>query len=151
MRKFKFRAWYQEERRMEYQEGKTSLWVGDILTNSYYVPMQFTGLCDKNGREIYEGDIIRETVSILRPPTDDNLGAGQKITITIDGVFAVPVIVVTMPDIFSMIGGTRTMMFERDYAKYVNGEYFEILGNIYENPELLSKKEDAEENADEHS
>lgn len=56
--RLKFRAWYSEEKKMEYQEGKTPAWLGDILTNSYYIPMQCTGVKDKNGKLIYEGDIV---------------------------------------------------------------------------------------------
>lgn len=57
--RLKFRAWYSEEKKMEYQEGKTPAWLGDILTNSYYIPMQCTGVKDKNGNLIYEGDVIK--------------------------------------------------------------------------------------------
>ena len=58
-REIKFRAWYPDDDRMEYQDGKTPAWLGDILTNGYYIPMQYTGLQDKAGKEIYEGDIVQ--------------------------------------------------------------------------------------------
>lgn len=66
--------------------------------------MQFTGLVDKNKKEIYEGDIIR--------------GETRKF------------------EVIFYAG-----MFTTDVGQYLlNGEY-EIIGNIYENPELLDVSE----------
>ena len=69
--------------------------------------MQFTGLKDKNGKEIYEGDICL---------TDE---AGWK------------GIVIYNRDLFMLkdkYGG---------YSSLCNWERFEIIGNIYENQDLL--------------
>lgn len=66
MREIKFRAWDKDFKRMlcpAYIErsgiawGENS-WTSNIFKNQYEV-MQFTGLHDKNGKEIWEGDVVR--------------------------------------------------------------------------------------------
>lgn len=64
MREIKFRAWDIEGKSMWSWEELQYDWESDgyydsVFRGDHWVPMQYTGLKDKNGVEIYEGDIIR--------------------------------------------------------------------------------------------
>ena len=80
-----------------------------------YALMQYTGLKDKNGVEIYEGDVI-----CMRYPNSycSKYGHADEVVIYEDGHY---------PVFFSDGGET----FD-DPSKLT-----EVIGNIYENPELL--------------
>ncbi|KQL21763.1 hypothetical protein AN957_02890 [Cytobacillus solani] len=71
--------------------------------------MEFTGLKDKNGKEIYEGDII----ALPYKRTFPELGLQNHTVIFKNGYFSCS-----------------------DYNTYAS----EVIGNIYENPELLNIK-----------
>ena len=82
--------------------------------------MQFTGLQDKNGKEIYEGDIV---------VYDRGVGnwTGKRMSTTHTIVFSEEVFA------FVMDYGSSYIKL-RKHWNYI----YEVIGNIYENPELLS-------------
>ena len=86
-----------------------------LIPNSHVVLEQCTGLKDKNGKLIYEGDVVRGPL--------DNDGDFGKITWNNrDGCW------------FIKYSDTQI-----DFV-YVYAEKFEVIGNIHENPELLEVK-----------
>jgi|SRR6185436_19008877 len=103
MRTIKFRAWDKGVSRMMYDVA----YIGKSETEMQIV-MQFTGLKDKNGKEIYEGDIAthRKAGDFNR----EELVSGEVIIEPSRGV---------------VIGGWPAA-FD-----------IEVIGNIYENPDLL--------------
>lgn len=128
----KFRAWHNELGRMMlvktmffFADRLEELELNDSVMNDN-IPvypdeiklMQSTGLFDKNGKEIFEGDIVR-----MRNPRDR-----RQI-----GMFQV-VRVANSPMLGLLDKKLTTEIFNL-YEHMRN--YYEIIGNIYENPELL--------------
>ena len=110
MRKIKFRAWDKTNKKMwQYPFGlyDVPFWIGDEISKSEKRGeiMQFTGLKDKNRKEVYEGDIVMINLKLISVISFKNGKFGYK---------------------------------DREYHFSLD-EDIKILGNIYENPELLKE------------
>ena len=131
--KHKFRAWHIHKQimceviRIDFEQGIITL---DLETddNEYYWMetdwsfsdaeiMQYTGCRDKNGIEIYEGDVIKDKY--------DKIWLVQWYV----GAF---VITNKIPD---SDGQTSTYSYFNNLSNH--HFYFEVIGNMWENPELL--------------
>jgi len=128
MRVIKFRAWHKE--RKEWISGRQpdadDLFIeetdreahGYSITHwTQTVIMQFAGLSDKNGIEIYEGDIVKITTT--------GISWGKEYTWTGDVIFSRGAFVVKSKD------GKKDK-----FTMFAPDRPIEVIGNIYENPEL---------------
>lgn len=125
MRELKFRAWDDVEKRMYY--GNTEQF-DDMLGFRFQhfetdkpVYMQYTGLKDRNGRKIYEGDVLRLVlVDYAHVPE-------QIFVVSSDSFFE---------DVCYLQNISR---FVEDSDSETDG--IEVIGNIYESPELPKGEE----------
>jgi len=125
MRPLKYRAWDKEKKEMLYDV--VPFWNGvcgpelwgycgimgehsDRPIGDDLIVMEFTGLYDKNDQEIWEGDILKLTC------------AGPDLNGKVVSV------------IYSM-GAYRDSYYR--WELYNKSDAFEVIGNIYENKELL--------------
>ena len=131
MREIKFRAWVIESNRMVYDPYFFERRLNDTgyrfykdwreLEDSRSADcelMQFTGLTDKNGKEIYEGDILG---------LEDRPDCFREV-VFVDGYTA------TLPLEPVRRANARPSPF------WIEDSQLLVIGNIYENPELLEDK-----------
>jgi len=123
MREIKFRQWSSD--RFHYW-GCNSDNFTSPLSNRLDIPSeQFTGLHDKNGKEIYEGDLLKEIAPRGYIYRVFGVAGGFVINSFQDEI--------TMLRFAEPIANMQT-------AGYIQ-EQCEIIGNIHENPELLEGRE----------
>ena len=98
--------------------------ASSALLDDEVILMQSTGLKDKNGKEIFEGDIITNGIDIVDVRNHETLGFYTM---------------VNGREVF-FGHGTSIEEFEEDIEGFT--EIAEIIGNIYENPELVEVEDD---------
>ncbi|RQP14360.1 MAG: hypothetical protein EAS48_01800 [Chryseobacterium sp.] len=134
MRTIKFRVWdkelkkYRSEKDGDYSLGVLSGKVRGIYGERFpqMEVQQFTGLTDKNGKEIYEGDILEDVIL-------DGSKRFYKVFYKKGGL-----VINIHQDDFKK----DNPLFYEPIADMQTSGFIEqnciIIGNIYENPELLS-------------
>lgn len=112
-KEIKFRAWQSIENKMWQWKDFEQYAIFEIFKSiEPFILMQFTGLKDKNGKEIYEGDIYEVPINIVKMYHKH----------------------------YSEDKYIKEVYFDRgtfviDYLDWL--DKIEVIGNIYENPELL--------------
>lgn len=102
---------------------------------------QFTGLTDKNGKKIFEGDILR--AKVYETEIEDSIAWGKHKVRTgnkIDAVWTVEHKIFNASCGYFIYGKDRRFHRLLTYSVIFNNEC-EVIGNIHDNPELLVEVE----------
>ena len=126
----KYRAWDKHGQKM-FANDELIIWNGNVYANDRkkltcnnlkgwsiddeYL-MQSTGLVDKNGKEIFEGDIVKMSKDVYSEPTYYEVVRHRG-------------------------GAYRLESKQHGCELWLRHTDCEVVGNVYENPELLEDKE----------
>jgi uncharacterized phage protein (TIGR01671 family) len=115
-REIKFRAWSKVEQKMYscfgFMSGQVLIIKDDKAVgqkDEYFELMQFTGILDRSGKEIYEGDIVR-------------VNGGE------------PGLEFTSQVVFEQAAFRIKAVYDQGFP---HREDIEVIGNLHENPELI--------------
>jgi uncharacterized phage protein (TIGR01671 family) len=132
-REFKFRVWYPKEKKFYYTSFEQAYGIlGKDAWKEEYIIQQYTGLIDKNAKDIYEGDLItitgdvegrepcspthKETSCPLEVFWDENWNGWRA----------------------RFIPSYNTDIYERhDLPRSYESHHLEVVGNMFENLETL--------------
>ena len=149
MREIKFRVWDKVNQTMSPTMTLVEILQAEALPLPEGMPpslffrglewRQYTGLKDKNGKEILEGDILLVPDEWTEPVLDDGSGPREPCNhlapVTFEGG-AFGVAILDKADIYSKGFWSFPVII---YEIGDKPEEFEVIGNIYENPELLGR------------
>lgn len=148
MREIKFRAWHVDHGDMVYFDNERV--ANDSVQSGHLARlmcgnhpdgflMQYTGLKDKNGKEIYEGDVLyiefsRHSSGPYEDDEDDYFGDGYYV----GRVHYRPSAGFILVDVKEYYTDEDSPRIKK--KAYISQCMSTIIGNIHENPELLEKE-----------
>lgn len=135
-RVIKFRAW--DKINKEYHNDSISsiklsidmnsqIWRNGVDWTDRYVLQFFTGLLDKNGKEVFEGDVVK----ILKDDGKRNPAMNHP---DVEPWWST-IVIESLQDFFEEKG-----FAEKELLEDWSSEYIEVIGNIYENPNLTNNE-----------
>ncbi|MCP3669953.1 MAG: hypothetical protein GY814_05885, partial [Gammaproteobacteria bacterium] len=142
MRDIKFRAWRSQVKRFRFFDISTGFNVENA--DVFKTVEQYTGLKDKNGVEIYEGDVLNfdwrlQKTNELYASDCENI---KGLVLFENSKFIVRYFNKSMSFDLSGINQVTFERFWRETYVSAKDDYFkmsgfEVVGNIYQNPELI--------------
>lgn len=140
-REIKFRAWDKKYMYydLDYLQSRGSIVLGGMgdcfdlsseIDLEHVKLMQSTGLKDKNGKEIYEGDLIK-FINLMPIEAKEEIA---EVKFVLEDTF--------LPYIYPFVNISSYNYKTKHFEGFgVNSKDCEVVGNIYENSELLNKRE----------